>query len=260
MGMKSIYTISIFVGLVATTLFGTPVQAVSFQPTSQTYYVPAGSPVRIENNNINTNINTNTPAPQPTTYAAVPAPQPIPAKTTSVCTSCSTSGYHLTQTSSCGAAVAYADANMLKPTCSLVPTLAAEGAVQLTWRTQGATVAYMDNGIGHVALGGGSRIVTPTENVTYTLTVLNDNGIAGACAARVTVVSSGTTTAATTTSTTTATSTTSTSTDTATSTTSFFSTLFTADNLKMAAIPIIIVFGILIALLMLVMSRVKAAH
>jgi hypothetical protein len=80
--------------------------------------------------------------------------------------------------------VAYA---LKQPTCSLVPALSKAGAIELQWQTINATVAFIDNGIGHIKLGNGSRVITPHTDMIYNLTVINDAGVSSACTARVVV-------------------------------------------------------------------------
>ena len=213
--MKNIYT-NIAFGLLIAVISALPAfsDAASFQPTSRTYY-PAGNaqPINIVNNNYNNNVNTNNnPAPIAYTASAYSgidvhniAQNNLPkhtystskkaytkssnktvVKSTTCGSSCGTS-YRLVQKSNCGSTVAIANAYVPKPTCSLVPSISANGAIELQWTTNGATVAYLDNGIGHINTITGKRIITPTKDTAYNLTVLNDAGIAGTCSAKVNV-------------------------------------------------------------------------
>jgi len=183
--------------------------AASFEQTGRTYY-PAGNtqPITIVNNNYNNNANTNTApviaqTPAPTVYTAPVstyrgadvnniAKNNLPRTYTRRATTKNTYVDHSTHIPGthgpdCGAKVAIAGVKVPKPTCSLVPALSANGAIELQWTTAGATVAYLDNGIGHVNTVRGKRIVTPSKNTAYNLTVLNDAGIASSCGAKVNV-------------------------------------------------------------------------
>jgi hypothetical protein len=64
------------------------------------------------------------------------------------------------------------------PTCTLTATPASVtrgGAVTLSWVTTNATAAVMDNGVGTVPFNG-SKIVNPTANTEYKLSVVGDGG------------------------------------------------------------------------------------
>jgi len=65
------------------------------------------------------------------------------------------------------------------PSCVLIPRVTLSGAVMLEWVTRRATVAFIDVGVGHVNPRGGARIVTPTHDTTYNMTVLDGNGRVG---------------------------------------------------------------------------------
>lgn len=274
--MKKIHTISIIAGFVATMSIGVAAHAASFEPVSRTYYVEPGTPVEIVNNNENTNINNNIPAARP--VAATPV------KTVETCANCGSASYRLVKTGTCGQAVAYADAVAAKPTCSLTPTQTAQGNVKLTWHTNGATVAYIDNGIGNVTLGSGSRIVTPHKSTSYVMTVLNENGVGGSCVAKVTIDASYTVVRAPDTQQAAAVSAVNTNSNndgaqvtteetrsasdtesvengsTTSSDGSFLSRAFSNSTFRTVAIPVIIVFAILMLLLFLLMRGIRAVH
>jgi hypothetical protein len=77
------------------------------------------------------------------------------------------------------------------PVCTLVvlPTLInLGGSATLTWTTQNATSASMNQGIGSVALNG-SMSVSPSTNATYTLTAIGLNGGTVSCSAALAVQS-----------------------------------------------------------------------
>jgi len=48
-------------------------------------------------------------------------------------------------------------------------------SVRITWSVTNATNVYIDNGIGNVSLIG-SKVIFPSENITYTLTASNETG------------------------------------------------------------------------------------
>ena len=102
------------------------------------------------------------------------------------CIDCSFVAYRLVRQLNCGAAVAIDDPGDL-PTCSLVPRVTTNGAVELTWDTKNANVAFIDKGVGHVTPRQGSRIITPTDTTEYNMTVVNDGGLVNVCSARVEV-------------------------------------------------------------------------
>ncbi len=102
------------------------------------------------------------------------------------CIDCSFVAYRLVRQLNCGAAVAIDDPGE-QPTCSLVPRVTTNGAVELTWDTKNANVAFIDKGVGHVTPGPGSRIITPTDTTEYNMTVVNDGGLVNVCSARVEV-------------------------------------------------------------------------
>ncbi len=276
--------------------------AASFEPTSLTYYPPGNTQaINIVNNNYNTNVNDNTAPQAPVVYAA-PTPtysgsdvhniaqNNLPTLTVTPkdpeCTLCSHTSYRLVNQLNCGATVAIAHTNVAKPTCSLVPALTGSGAIELQWRTAGATVAFIDGGIGHVTTVSGKRIVTPSKDTAYNLTVLNDAGIAGTCGAKVNVsmaqagtvnvVASninytyslnGATQSASVTNSSIATGTSQSTADANDSTNTTIDeagdasegTNLFGDGFRKVAIPVGIVFLILIVLLVLIMSKVKGA-
>ncbi len=198
--MKNTYKItllSVFIGVFIT--IPSVSSALSFVPTERTYY-PAGNtqPINIVNNNYNTNVNTNTlpqvaqtpvaPSTYPSANVDAIAKAGLPTLTVEPeCTTCSRTSYRMVQQLNCGATIAINNVNLSKPTCSLVPALTASGAIELQWRTAGATVAFIDGGIGHVNTVSGKRIITPTKDTAYNMTVLNDAGIASSCGAKVNV-------------------------------------------------------------------------
>ncbi len=173
--------------------------------------------VDILNNNVNNNINNNTAtvrssAPAPIIYAGTLADQtrgnynytnlnniayrnlptvhqhtqPI-VQRVARCTTCTHSSYRLVNHNRCGAVITIEDTQMPKPICSLAPSITPSGAIELQWVTVGATIAFIDSGIGHVNTISGSRVVTPTKDTAYNMTVLNDAGIAGSCGAVINV-------------------------------------------------------------------------
>lgn len=77
--------------------------------------------------------------------------------------------------------------NTVRPTCRLYPKSTNTATVILEWVTTGATTAFIDNGIGHVSLGTGGRMVTPTQSTVYTMTVVNERGASAQCAANIIV-------------------------------------------------------------------------
>lgn len=280
--------------------------AASFEPTSLTYYPPGNTQaINIVNNNYNTNVNTNTVPQTPVAYTRSTntyngidvhnvAKNNLPTLTVAPkdpeCTTCSHTSYRLVNQLNCGATVAIAHTNVAKPICSLVPALTASGAIELQWRTAGATVAFIDGGIGHVTTVSGKRIVTPSKDTAYNLTVLNDAGIAGTCGARVNIsmgqgstvnvvatntnytysLNGGTQSTSVSTSTssgqTTGTSQSTTDVNDSTNTTidevgdASESTSLFGSGFKKVAIPVGIVFLILIVLLVFIMSKVKGVR
>ncbi len=100
------------------------------------------------------------------------------------CTDCTFTTYRLVEQLNCGATVAIQDPGE-KPTCSLVPRVTRQGAIELTWDTAQTNVAFIDKGIGHVLPGYGSRIITPTVTTEYNMTVINRGGLVNNCSARV---------------------------------------------------------------------------
>jgi hypothetical protein len=77
--------------------------------------------------------------------------------------------------------------NVVQPYCRLTPTSTGTGTVILQWVTNNATTAFIDNGIGHVSLGTGGRMVTPLQSTVYTMTVVNERGASAQCAANIVV-------------------------------------------------------------------------
>jgi uncharacterized repeat protein (TIGR01451 family) len=65
-------------------------------------------------------------------------------------------------------------------------TIVTGSSATLAWQTSNATRVTLNNGIGDVAVDG-SRVVTPTTNTTYTLTVYGTQNRSVTCAAPVTV-------------------------------------------------------------------------
>jgi hypothetical protein len=76
------------------------------------------------------------------------------------------------------------------PNCTVIPRATGANSVVLEWQTLNATSAFIDNGIGHVMLGSGTRMVTPKVTTTYNMTVVDARGIANQCAAIVHVTGS----------------------------------------------------------------------
>jgi len=257
--MNNIY-INIAFGILVTALGILPGVGEAY---SYAYNPGYTDPVNIVNNNYNNNVNTNTNSapivytgtytssnvayiarhnlPSPT-YVAPRHPHGHGTVTCTTCTythptPCGISRYHR-----CGAVVSIAEATIPKPVCTLVPAITSTGAVELQWTTYGATVAYIDAGIGHVGLVSGNRLITPQKDTTYNMTVINDAGISGTCTAKVKVTISdpvdpvdpgdgdgdggG---------------------------------LF-GDTFRAIALPIGVAFLILIILLIVIMSKVKNAH
>lgn len=77
--------------------------------------------------------------------------------------------------------------SVVKPSCRLTPKATGTGTVILEWVTNNATTAFIDNGIGHVSLGTGGRMVTPQVSSVYTMTVVNEYGSSAQCAANIVV-------------------------------------------------------------------------
>ncbi len=102
----------------------------------------------------------------------------------SQCVDCTFTTYRLVEQLNCGATVAIQDPGE-KPTCSLVPRVTRQGAIELTWDTAQTNVAFIDKGVGHVLPGYGSRIITPTVTTEYNMTVINKGGLVNNCSARV---------------------------------------------------------------------------
>jgi len=100
---------------------------------------------------------------------------------------CNHVAYRLVRQLNCGATVAIEDVLSDKPTCKMVPRVSTSGAVMLEWDTKRATVAFIDLGVGHVDPKGGARIVTPTQDTTYNMTVLDKNGLVGVCSAQINI-------------------------------------------------------------------------
>ncbi len=106
----------------------------------------------------------------------------------SKCPDCGYVTYRLVRQLNCGATVAVEDENDSEaPTCILVPRVSLEGAVILEWDTVNAGVAFIDMGVGHVDPTGGARVVTPTRDTTYNMTVINDYGKVNVCSAQVNI-------------------------------------------------------------------------
>lgn len=151
---------------------------------SYTYNPNYTEPINITNNNYNNNINTNTGS-----GAGYRVRQNHSIYTYSTaCTSCAHTNYRMAHYNSrCGAAIAVTEVTIPKPICTLVPAITSTGVIELQWTTYGATVAFIDAGIGHVNLVSGSRIINPQKDTAYNMTVINDAGIAGTCGAKVNV-------------------------------------------------------------------------
>ncbi len=177
--------------------------ATSFVPTSRTYY-PAGNtqPITIVNNNYNNNINNNSvPASAPLqkfyttqkpsidvdSIARNNLPNTQKDRSQRDISHAMIYGKDHVHNAQCGAKVEIAGVKVAKPTCTLVPAISKNGTIELQWTTSGATVAYIDNGIGHVNTVRGRYMIQPQKDTAYNLTVLNDAGIAGSCGARVNV-------------------------------------------------------------------------
>jgi hypothetical protein len=77
------------------------------------------------------------------------------------------------------------------PKCTLIPRSTGSNNVVLEWQTVGASSAFIDNGVGHVALGTGTRMVTPRVTTTYNMTVVDGRGFSSQCAAIVHVLGGG---------------------------------------------------------------------
>jgi hypothetical protein len=77
--------------------------------------------------------------------------------------------------------------NAVAPTCKLTPKSTGTNTVILEWVTNGATTAFIDNGIGHVSLTTGARMVTPLQSTVYTMVVVNEFGASTQCAANIVV-------------------------------------------------------------------------
>ena len=80
------------------------------------------------------------------------------------------------------------------PVCELNanPTsINAGGSSQLSWTSQNAVSARINQGIGNVALNG-NRTVNPGTTTTYTMTVTNSAGVTATCARTITVTPSST--------------------------------------------------------------------
>jgi len=76
------------------------------------------------------------------------------------------------------------------PSCTLSASpfsITKGGNTTLTWSTNNVVSASIDQGIGNVAASGGSRSVSPTGTVTYTMTVKGSTGLSTKCQAKVTV-------------------------------------------------------------------------
>jgi hypothetical protein len=78
-----------------------------------------------------------------------------------------------------------------RPTCSLSPRVADNGTILLEWNTGRATVAFIDNGIGHVSIPSGTRAITPNVTTTYTMIVVSEDGLASQCSAVISVINGG---------------------------------------------------------------------
>jgi hypothetical protein len=74
------------------------------------------------------------------------------------------------------------------PKCTLIPRSTNSNSVVLEWQTVGASSAFIDNGVGHVTLGTGTRMVTPRVTTTYNMTVVDGRGFSSQCAAIVHVL------------------------------------------------------------------------
>jgi len=107
----------------------------------------------------------------------------------SECTSCGFTTYRLVHQLNCGAIVAIEDVLTNKPTCKMVPRVSTGGAIELKWDTFDAVTVFIDQGVGHVSLDSGGRIVTPTEDTTYNMTVVSNDGLVGVCSARIDISS-----------------------------------------------------------------------
>jgi hypothetical protein len=103
------------------------------------------------------------------------------------CTSCTYTTYRLVRQLNCGGTVAIEGPLGEKPKCKIIPRVTDIGAVELEWDTAQAEVAFIDNGVGHVTLGTGARVITPHKDTTYNMTVINAKGLVGVCSARVEV-------------------------------------------------------------------------
>jgi hypothetical protein len=88
----------------------------------------------------------------------------------------------------------YAAPENPRPTCRLTPVYADNDTILLKWTTHYATTAFIDNGIGHVSLGSGSRVVTPNGSLTYTMTVVNEDGASSQCMGKIIMEGAGTAT------------------------------------------------------------------
>lgn len=82
-------------------------------------------------------------------------------------------------------ATRYAAPASANPSCRLTPVYADNDTILLKWTTNYATTAFIDNGIGHVSLGSGNRVVTPNGSLTYTMTVVNESGASAQCMAKI---------------------------------------------------------------------------
>lgn len=91
-----------------------------------------------------------------------------------------------------GVRVAQADTSTRStgPKCTLIPRSTGSNSVVLEWQTVGASSAFIDNGVGHVTLGTGTRMVTPKVTTTYNMTVVDGRGFSTQCAAIVHVLGS----------------------------------------------------------------------
>ncbi len=75
------------------------------------------------------------------------------------------------------------------PTCTIDidrDSLSYSGNALLTWNAYHSNSAQIDNGIGYVT-GTGSRLISPNDSTTYTMTVQDSVGRVGYCAKTVTV-------------------------------------------------------------------------
>ena len=194
--MKNIY-INIAFGVLISVVSMLPAvsDAVSFIPESNSQYynnyhrptpaTTATQPITVVNNNYNNNINTYTP---PAYNYAASTHAYVPPRSHNVHTSsCTVCTYRLGGHGHCGAAVSIVGAAVPKPTCTLVPAISSTGVVELQWTMRGATVAYIDNGIGHITTESGNMVITPQKDTVYNLTVISDAGISGTCTAKVNV-------------------------------------------------------------------------